>query len=82
NSSAGGLYRILSSYSLAHFYLMKNFGLDCGLLEYFKYSTYEPSSKHKIEMYRGPQFFRDRVGGKNCGLSTYNSPAKEVKKFR
>ncbi len=37
-----GLHRILSSYWLAHFYLMKKsakvqlyFGLDCGMLEFF-----------------------------------------------
>ncbi len=24
---------------------MHFFGLDCGMLEFFKYSTYEPSSK-------------------------------------
>ncbi len=41
-----GLYRILSSYSLSHFYLLKKsakvhlyFGLACGLLVFFKYST-------------------------------------------
>ncbi len=41
-----GLHRILSSYWLAHFYLMKNSakvllycGLDCGMLEFF---TQEP----------------------------------------
>ncbi len=44
-----GLYRILSSYWLAHFYLMKKsakvlhyFCLDCGMLEFFKNSTPEP----------------------------------------
>ncbi len=41
-----GLHRILSSYWLAHFHLMKKsakvllyFGLDCGMLEFF---THEP----------------------------------------
>jgi hypothetical protein len=41
-----GLHRILSSYWLAHFYLMKKsakglhyFGLDCGMLDF---STHEP----------------------------------------
>ncbi len=41
-----GLHRILSSYWLVHFYLMKKsakvllyFGLDCGMLEFF---TQEP----------------------------------------
>ncbi len=62
-SLAGGLYRILSSYSLAHYYLMKKsakvlhyFSLDCGLLEFFKYSTYKLSSKHK--MYSSRIFWR------------------------
>jgi hypothetical protein len=43
-----GLYRILSSYLLAHIFLLKKsakgllyFGLDCGMLEIFKYSTHE-----------------------------------------
>jgi hypothetical protein len=54
-SSAQGLYRILSSYWLAHSYLMKKsakviqyFGLDCGMMEFFKYSTHEPSSKEQL----------------------------------
>jgi hypothetical protein len=41
-----GLQRILSSYWLEHFYLMKEstkvlryFGLDCGMLEFF---THQP----------------------------------------
>jgi hypothetical protein len=41
-----GLHKILSSYWLAHFYLMKKsakvvlyFGLDCGMLKFF---THEP----------------------------------------
>jgi hypothetical protein len=41
-----GLHRILTSYWLAHFYLMKKsaevllcFGLDCGMFEFF---THEP----------------------------------------
>jgi hypothetical protein len=40
------LHRILSSYRLVHFYLMKKsakvllyYGLDCGMLEFF---THEP----------------------------------------
>jgi hypothetical protein len=47
-----GLHRILSSYWLAHFYLMKKsskvllyFGLDCGTMEFF---TYEPQSKEQL----------------------------------
>ncbi len=41
-----GLHRILSSYWLAHFYLMKKsakvllyFGLDCGMLEFFTHQA-------------------------------------------
>jgi hypothetical protein len=67
---------------MAHFYLMKKsakvlhyFGLDCGLLEFFKYSAYELSSKHKMYSSRT---FGDRFGGKSCGLCTYNPPAEEV----
>jgi hypothetical protein len=44
-----GLHRILSSYWLAHYYLMKKsskvhlyLGLDCGMMEFF---TNEPQSK-------------------------------------
>jgi hypothetical protein len=46
------LQRILSSYWLAHFYLMKKsakvllcFGLDCGMLEFF---THQPYSKEQL----------------------------------
>jgi hypothetical protein len=49
------LCSILSSYWLAHFYLMKKsakvlhyFGLDCGMLEFFKYSSHAPSSKEQL----------------------------------
>ncbi len=47
-----GLHRILSSFWLAHFHLMKKspkvqlyFGLDCGTMEFF---TYEPQSKEQL----------------------------------
>jgi hypothetical protein len=47
-----GLHRILSSYWLAHFYLMKKsakvllyLGLGCGMMEFF---TYEPKSKEQL----------------------------------
>jgi hypothetical protein len=47
-----GLHRILSSYWLAHFHLMKKsakvqlyFGLDCGMMEFF---TDEPQSKEQL----------------------------------
>ncbi len=46
------LHRILSSYWLAHFYLMKKstkvllyFGLDCGMMEFF---AYELQSKEQL----------------------------------
>jgi hypothetical protein len=49
------LYRILSSYWLAHFYLLKKsakglhyFGLDCWMLEFFKYSIHEPKYKEQL----------------------------------
>jgi hypothetical protein len=44
------------------------FGLDCGLLEFFKYSTYDPSPNIKCI---DPAFFGDLFGGKDCGLCTY-----------
>jgi hypothetical protein len=54
-SLAHGFYRIRSSHWLAHFYLMKKsvkvphyFGLDCGMLEFFKHFTHEPSSKEQL----------------------------------
>jgi hypothetical protein len=53
------------------------FSLDCRLLEFFKYSTYELSSKHKMYTVL-PAFFGDRFGGKDCGLCTNNPPAEEV----
>ncbi len=47
-----GLHRILSSYWLAHFHLMKKsakvqlyFGLDCGMIEFF---TCLPQSKEQL----------------------------------
>ncbi len=68
----------------APFYLMKNptkmlhnFGLDCGLWELFKYSTYEPYSKIK---FIAPAFFGDRFGGKDCVLYTYN-PSADLMNF-
>ncbi len=51
-----GLFRILSSYWLARFYLLKKsckgqhyFSLDCGILAFFKYS---PSSKEQLLTFR------------------------------
>jgi hypothetical protein len=75
------LYGILSSYSPAHFYfteksakLLHYFGLDCGLLEFFKYSTLScpPNIKCMVPAFLGGWF-----GGKDCGLCTYNPPAEE-----
>ncbi len=50
--SVHGLHRILSSYWLAHFHLMKKsvkvqlyFGLGCGMMEFF---TCEPQSKEQL----------------------------------
>jgi hypothetical protein len=49
-------------------------GLECGLLEFLKYSTYEPSPKKCIV----PALYGELFGGKDCGLCKYNSPAEEV----
>ncbi len=53
-SSAHCFYKIYFFYWRAHFYLMKKsakvlhyFGLDCGMLEFFTYSTHKPSSKEQ-----------------------------------
>ncbi len=50
--SVHGLHRMLSSYWLAHFHLMKKsakvqlyFGLGCGMMEFF---TCEPQSKYQL----------------------------------
>ncbi len=50
-----GLFRILSSYWLSQFYLLKKstkvllyFGLDCGLLVFFKYSSHKPYSQEQL----------------------------------
>ncbi len=54
-----GLYRILSSFGVAQFYLLKKstkglhyFGLDCGMLKFFWYSTHEPWSKEQLLTFR------------------------------
>jgi hypothetical protein len=66
-----GLHRILSSYWLEHFHLMKKstkvrlyFGLDCGMMEFF---TYEPQPKEQLIF---PRIFGARFGEKDRGLST------------
>jgi hypothetical protein len=69
-SSAHGLYRILTSYWLAHFYFKKKsakvlhyyLGLDCGMLEFCKYYTHEPSSNEQLLT---PRIFGVRFGGKS-----------------
>jgi hypothetical protein len=73
------LYRILSSYWLAHFYLIQKsakvlhyFGLDCGMLEFLKYYTQAVLQRTISRIFRG------RFGGKDCGLGPYNPSAKEV----
>jgi hypothetical protein len=47
------------------------FWLDCEMLEFFKYSTHEPSSK-ELRIYGA------RLGGNDCGLCPYNRSAEEV----
>ncbi len=82
HSLAGGLYRILSSYSLAHYYFMKK---SAEVLHYFSWivgcwnssnillTSCPPNIKCIV-----PAFFEDRFGGKDCCLCTYNPPAEEV----
>ncbi len=45
---------------------MLNFGLDCGLLVFFKYSTYKPESQEL------PAFLEYGPAEKIRGLCTYN----------
>ncbi len=65
HASAGGFYRILLSYSLVHFYLMKKsakvlhyFILDCGLFEFFKYFTHRTVLQKKVGCIRSRVFLR------------------------
>ncbi len=67
-----GLYRILSSYWLVHFYLMKKsakglhyFGLDCGMLE-FSLTSRNPKKNCCLSRISGARFI-----GKDRGLCTY-----------
>ncbi len=55
--------------------VLQYFGLDCEMLEFFKYSTHEPSSKEQLLTLR---IFEARLGGKDCGLCPYNRSAEEV----
>jgi hypothetical protein len=48
------------------------FGLDCRMLEFFKYSTQEPSSKELSCI------FGARFGGTDCSWCPFNPSAKEV----
>jgi hypothetical protein len=71
HSLSGGLYRMIASYSLAQFCLMKKsanvlhyFGLDCGLLKFFKFYLGAVQKMDKSCI------FGDRFGGKDCGLCT------------
>ncbi len=69
------LHRILSSYWLAHFHLMKKsakvqlyFGSDCGMMGFF---TDEPQSKEQlIPNWCLSRIFVTRFGEKDRGLST------------
>jgi hypothetical protein len=54
------------------------FGLDSGMLEFFKYSTHNPSSKEQLLTL---SHFWSPVWQKNCGLCPYNSSNKEVGGF-
>ncbi len=79
-SSAHGWYRILSSYWLAQFYLMKKsakvllyFGLDCGMLG----SILLPCRSLKKNCWPS-RIFRDWFEEKDFGLCPYNPPAEEV----
>jgi hypothetical protein len=65
---------------MAHFYLMKKspkvllyFGLHCGMLEFFEYSSHQPHSNEQLLTV--PHF-----GGKDCGFEPirYNPSAEEV----
>jgi hypothetical protein len=71
------LHRIMSSYWLAHFYLIKKsakvllyFGLDCGMLEFSRAVIQRTN-------YVSPTFFA-RFGGKHHGLSTCKQWSKQI----
>jgi hypothetical protein len=68
--SVHGLHRILASYWLAHFHLMKKsakvqlyFGLGCGMIEFFTWSR-NPKINWRLSRIYGLRF-----GEKNRGLS-------------
>ncbi len=65
HSSADGLYRILSSYLLVHFYLMKNIrpsAVQADFRANFS-ADFAPVSKHKMYCIV-PAFYGDQFGGK------------------
>jgi hypothetical protein len=55
--------------------VMHYFGLDCGMLEFFKYSTHEPSSKEQLLTL---PHFGTRFDRKSYDLSPYNPSDEEV----
>ncbi len=70
------LYRIISSYWLAHFYLMKKSAKV--LNNPLSAPVYEASNRPPNIKCIVPAFFGDRFRGKYDGLCTLNSPAEEV----
>jgi hypothetical protein len=55
------------------------FGLDCGMLEFFKYSILTgrpPKNNFRLSRILGSLF-----GGKDCSLCPYNPSAEEVGGF-
>jgi hypothetical protein len=75
--SEDGLYRNLSSYLLAHFYLMKKSAkLMCKLSSASVWET--PNRPPNMIKCIVPAFFGDRFVEKECGLLTHNPPAEEV----
>ncbi len=64
------LLRILSSYWLAHFYLMKKsakvllyFGLDCGILEFFTPAFLEQGSAERSRFEHMRTVIQTSIGG-------------------
>ncbi len=55
--------------------MLRYFGLDCGLFEFFKYSTHEPSSKRKLFAFRR---FLETGSLKELGWRTTKPTAKKV----
>jgi hypothetical protein len=57
--------------------MLHNFGLHCGLFEFFKYSTHEPSSKRKLYKCTFPRFLGTGLLKKQGDLRTHKKTAKE-----